>query len=109
MWISISNAGAAVVSLRDSASELERCRRALIARAELERHAMRHATQDLQIATDRIARIAVVGVRLLRRYWLPVGVLVAGGLFKRARPVLRLARTGLAIWQTVQLVRSARR
>jgi hypothetical protein len=109
MWISISNADAAVVSPRDSAGELERCRRILIARAELERHAMRDATQDLQIATDRIARIVVVGVRLLRRYWLPVGMLVAGGVFKRVRPVLRLAQTGLAIWQTVRLVRSPRR
>jgi hypothetical protein len=109
MWSSISNEGAAVVSPRDSARELERCRRVLIARAELERHAMRDATQDMQIATDRIARLAIVGVRLLRRYWLPVGVLLAGGLFKRARPVLRMARTGLAIWQTVRLVRNARR
>lgn len=105
----ISTAGATVVSPRDSAGELERCRRVLIARAELERRAMRDATQDLQIATDRIARIAVVGVRLLRRYWLPVGVLVVGGLSRRARPALRMAQTGLAIWQTMRLVRNARR
>jgi hypothetical protein len=98
-----------VVSLRADHAELERCRRVLIARAELERAAMSGATEDLQVASDRIARIAIVGMRLARRYWLPVGVLVAGGLFKRARPVLRMAKTGLALWQTARLLRSARR
>lgn len=104
----MSNAGPAVISPRSSAAELEHYRRLLAARAELERDAMRAATEDLQRASDRIARIAIVGVRLVRRYWLPAGVLVAGAVFKRARPVFRMARTGLAIWQTVQLLRNAR-
>jgi hypothetical protein len=80
-----------------------------MARAQLERLAMQDATEDLQEATDRFARIAVVGIRLMRRYWLPVGILLIGGMFKRARPALRAARTGLALWQTVRLVRNARR
>lgn len=98
-----------MISPRASAAELRRCREILIARAQLEREAMRDATQDLQVASDRIARIAIVGVTLIRRYWLPLSVLLAGGLFKRARPVLRIARTGLAIWQTARLLRAARR
>ena len=98
-----------MVSLPRSAVELERCRRVLIARAELERAAMRETTENLQIATDRIARIATVGISLARRYWLPAGILLAGSLFKRTRPVLRAARTGLALWQTVRLLRSAGR
>ena len=98
-----------MVSLRAGSGELERARQALIARAALERHAMGEATQDLQIATDRIARFAIIGIRLVRRYWLPAGLLLAGGLFKRTRPVLRLARTGLALWQTVRLLRNAGR
>jgi hypothetical protein len=81
----------------------------LIARAELERAAMRGATEDLQNATERIARIATFGIGLVRRYWLPVGILVAGGLFKRTRPVLRMAQIGFAIWQTARLLRNARR
>jgi hypothetical protein len=105
----MSNAGLAVVSPRNSAAELERHRRMLVARAELERDAMRAATEELQLASDRIAQIAIVGVSLVRRYWLPASVLVAGALFKRVRPMLRVARTGLAIWQTVQLLRNARR
>ncbi len=105
----MSNAGPAVINARSSTVELERYRRLLAARAELERDAMRAATEDLQLASDRIARIAIVGVRLVRRYWLPTSVLVAGALFKRARPMLRMARTGLVIWQTVQLLRNARR
>jgi hypothetical protein len=92
-----------------NAAELERHRRVLIARAELERQAMREATEDLQESTERIARIATIGISLVRRYWLPVGVLVAGGLFMRTRPVLRAAQTGLAIWQTVRMLRNARR
>lgn len=107
MWISVSNAGPAVISPRSSAAELDRYRQLLVARAELERDAMRGATEDLQFAGDRIARIAIVGVRLVRRYWLPAGVLVAGALFKHARPMLRMARTGLMIWQTVRLLRMA--
>jgi hypothetical protein len=98
-----------VISLRSSAAELERHRRLLTARAELERDAIRVATEDLQRASDRIARIAIVGVRLVRRYWLPASVLVAGALFKHARPILRMARTGLVIWQSVQLLRNTRR
>lgn len=69
---------------------------------------MQDATEDLQVASDRIVRFAVVGLSLVRRYWLPVGVLLAGSMFKRTRPVLRLARTGLALWQTVRLLRNAR-
>ena len=98
-----------MASLPTGAADLERCRRVLIARAELERLAMRDATEELQIASDRIARIATMGISLARRYWLPVGLLLAGGLFKRARPVLRMARTGLALWQTARLLRNARR
>jgi hypothetical protein len=90
---------------RNSAADLKASREILIARAALERTAIRDATQDLQIASERIARIAVVGVSLLRRYWLPAGLLLAGGLFKRTRPFLRMARTGLALWQTVRLLR----
>ena len=105
----MSNAGPAVISSRSSAVELERYRRRLTARAELERDAMRVATEDLQLASDRIARIVIVGVRMVRRYWLPASVLAAGALFKRTRPILRMARTGLVIWQTVQLLRNARR
>lgn len=89
----------------NSAADLKASREILIARATLERAAMRDATHDLQIASERIARIAVVGVTLVRRYWLPVGVLFAGGLFKRTRPFLKMARTGLAVWQTVRLLR----
>jgi hypothetical protein len=90
---------------RNSAANLKARREMLIARAALERSAIRDATQDLQIASERIARIALVGASLVRRYWLPAGLLVAGGLFKRVRPFLRVARTGLAVWQTVRLLR----
>jgi hypothetical protein len=93
------------VAARSSAADLRASREILIARAALERAAIRDATQDLQIASERIARIAVVGISLLRRYWLPAGLLLAGGLFKRARPFLKMARTGLAVWQTVRLLR----
>jgi hypothetical protein len=95
-----TNAGA-----RNSVANLKARREMLIARAGLERAAIREATQDMQIASERIARIALVGITLVRRYWLPVGVLLAGGLFKRARPFLKVARTGLAVWQTVRLLR----
>jgi hypothetical protein len=98
-----------VASTRASAAELKRCREVLIARAELERQVLRDATQDLQVASDRVARMAIVGATLARRYWVPATVLLAGGLFGRARPVLRMARTGLAVWQTVKLLRAARR
>ncbi|MBA4099526.1 MAG: hypothetical protein C0484_22480 [Rhodospirillum sp.] len=90
---------------RNSAADLNASREVLIARAALERAAIRDATQDLQIASERIARIAIVGATLVRRYWLPVGLLLAGGLFKRTRPFLKMARTGLAVWQTVRLLR----
>ena len=90
-----------------STAGLERRRRLLSERAELERNAMRAATEDLQRASDRIARIAIIGVRL-SRYWLPALVLVAGALLKRTGPMLRMARTGLVIWQTVVLLRNAR-
>jgi hypothetical protein len=90
---------------RSSAADLRVSREMLVARAALERAAIRDATQDLQIASERIARIAVGGISLLRRYWLPAGLLLAGGMFKRARPFLRMARTGLAVWQTVRLLR----
>ena len=105
----MSSAGPAVISPRSSAAELERHRRLLTARAELERDAIRVATEDLQLASDRIARIAIVGVSLVRRYWLLASVLAAGALFKRGRPMLRIVQTGVAIWQTVRLLRIARR
>ena len=89
---------------RSSAADLRASRELLIARAALERAAIRDATQDLQIASERIARIAVVGISLLRRYWLPAGLLLAGGMFRRARPFLKMARTGLAVWQAVRLL-----
>lgn len=98
-----------MVGLGSNSAELARCRRILTARAQFERHAMREATEDLQEAGERLARIAIVGIRLARRYWLPVGALLIGGMFKRARPVLRAAQTGLALWQTVRLLRTARR
>jgi len=104
--ISTCRPGAAVASRQ---AELQRCREFLVARAELERQALRDTTQDLQIASDRMARIAIVGVSLARRYWLPATVLLAGSLFKRARPVLRMARTGLAVWQTMKVLRASRR
>jgi hypothetical protein len=90
---------------RSRAAELEARREMLVARAALEREAVRDATQDLQIASERIARIAIAGVTLVRRYWLPIGVVLAGGLFKRTRPLLRFLRTGLAVYQTVRLLR----
>jgi hypothetical protein len=80
----------------------------LVARAADERQAMRDATAELQAATERCARIAVIGMRLVRRYWLPVGVLAASGLLKRARPILRAAQTGLVLWQTVRMLRNVR-
>jgi hypothetical protein len=91
-----------------TAAELRRNRELLIARAALEREAMRDATQDFQIASERIARIAVTGISLVRRYWLPASLLLAGGLFKRARPIFRMARTALAVWQAAKLLRAPR-
>lgn len=90
---------------RNVAADLKASRELLVARAALERVAMREATQDLQIASERIARIAVIALSLARRYWLPAGLLLAAGMFKRTRPLLRAARTGLAVWQTVRLLR----
>jgi hypothetical protein len=98
-----------MVSFRAGAGELERCRRALMARAELERRAMRDATEDLQDASDGVVRLAATGVRLARQFWLPVGVMAVGALSRRARPVLRAARAGLAVWQVVQMLRNAGR
>lgn len=95
--------------LRGGAGELRRRRENLIAEAELERAALRDATQDLQIASDRVARLAIGGLVFVRRYWLPLSVILAGALFKGARPALRMARTGLAVWQTVLLLRAFRR
>ena len=97
-----------MIGFGSNAAELERCRRILIARAEFEREAMQEATQDLQIASDRIARIAIVTIRLVRRFWLPLGVLAVGSVFKRARPMLRAAQTGLTLWQTVRMLRNVR-
>jgi len=98
-----------VVRLGSNAAELERCRQVLIVRAALERHAMRETTEELQDAGDRIGRIAVIGIRIARRYWLPAGVLLGGMFFKRVRPLLRAAQTGLAVWQTVRMLRNVRR
>ena len=97
-----------MVKLSAGAGELKRNRELLIVRAALEREAMRDATQDFQIASERIARIAVTGVTLVRRYWLPASLLLAGGMFKRVRPVLRMARTALTVWQAVKLIRAPR-
>ena len=97
-----------MVSLRASSVELKRSRETLIMRAALERAAMRDATQDLQISTERIARIAVTGISLARRYWLPASLLLVGSFFKRARPALRMARTALTVWQAVRLLRASR-
>jgi hypothetical protein len=91
------------------AVELERRRRLLILRAALERSALQGATEDMQMATDRIVRVGGIVVTLVRRFWLPLGVLAAAGLFNRLGPMLWVARTGLAIWQTARLVRAGRR
>lgn len=98
--------GLVVIRKRSRTAQLVRYRRLLVARAALERDAMRAATADLQFASDRIARIAVVGGAILRRCWLPASVLVASVLLKRARPALRMARLGFDIWQLVRLLRS---
>lgn len=97
-----------MASLRGGAADLERCRRVLMARAAFEREAMRMTTADLQDATDHLARIAVMGIRLVHQFWLPAGLLMAGSLSRRARPVLRAVRTGLAVWQAVQMLRKGR-
>lgn len=102
-------AGTLVASKRAQAAELRHRREALVMRAALERAALRDATQDLQIASDRAARIALLGVTLVRRYWLPLGLIAAATFSRRVRPLLRIARTGLAVWQTVRLLREARR
>ena len=92
-----------------SAVELELCRQALIVRAALERHAMRETTEELQEAGDRVAHVAIAVIRIVRRYWLPAGMLFGSMFFKRARPVLRAAQTGLAVWQTMRMLRNAPR
>ena len=97
-----------MVSVRGSMADLKRSREILIMRAGLEREAMRDATQDMHIASERIARIAVTGIALARRYWVPASLLLASSFFKRARPALRMARTGLAVWQAVRLLRASR-
>ena len=89
-------------------SDLKARRELLVARAALERVAIREATQDFQIASERVARVAWLGVSLVRRYCLPLAVLAAGGMFKRLRPLLRAARTAVAVWQTVRLLRTVR-
>jgi hypothetical protein len=77
-------------------------------RAAVERMSLAGATEDLQDATDRIARVAVAVVTVGRRFWLPVAAVAAAGLYRRVGPVLRLARTGLTIWQIAKMVRTAR-
>lgn len=106
---SILRAGTLVASKRAQAADLRQRREALVMRAALERAALRDATQDLQIAGDRVARIAITGVTLIRRYWLPLGLIAAATFSRRVRPLLRIARTGLVVWQTVRLLRDARR
>lgn len=98
-----------MISPRAGAAELRRCREMLVARAAFERQALGAATQDLQVASDRVARLAIMGTTLIRRYWLPAGLLLAGSLFHRTRPLLRAVRTGLAVWQAVRLLRGPRR
>ena len=91
-----------------SAAELARTRRMLQERAALERMSLAGATEDLQDATDRIARVAVAVITVGRRFWLPITVVAAAGLFRRVGPALRLARTGLTIWQVAKMIRSVR-
>lgn len=98
-----------MASARGGMAELERCRSMLMVRAELERRAMRDTTEDLQDASDGVVRLAAAGVHLARQFWLPVGVMIVGALSRRARPVLRAARAGLAVWQVVQMLRNAGR
>jgi hypothetical protein len=76
--------------------------------AAVERMSLAGATEDLQDATDRIARVAVAVVAVGRRFWLPIAAVAAAGLFRRVVPALRLARTGLMIWQIAKMVRTAR-
>ena len=92
-----------------SAGELARLRDMLRERAAIERMSLAGATEDLQDATDRIARVAIAVVTVGRRFWLPIAAVAAVGLFRRAGPVLRLARTGLTVWQFAKLIRAARR
>jgi len=106
---STSPAGGPVPSRRGQPAELRQRREALVMRAALERAALRDATQDLQIAGDRVARIALTAVTLIRRYWLPLGLIAAATFSRRVRPLLRIARTGLVVWQAVRLLRDARR
>jgi len=98
-----------MVSARGGMAEFERCRGVLMARAELERRAMRIATADMQDASDGVVRLAATGVRIARQFWLPVGVTIVGALSRRARPVLRAARAGLAVWHVMQMLRKAGR
>jgi hypothetical protein len=66
---------------------------------------MRVATEDLRRASDHIA---IIGLRL-SHCWLPGLMRATGPLLERARSLLRLARTGLAIWQIMQLLRNPHR
>ena len=77
-------------------------------RAAIERMSLAGATEDLQDATDRIARLAVAIVTVGRQFWLPIAAIAVAGLFRRTRPALRLARAGLTAWQFARLIRSAR-
>ncbi|HEX6118172.1 MAG TPA: hypothetical protein VFZ03_01900 [Dongiaceae bacterium] len=98
-----------MASARGGMAELERCRGVLMARADLERRAMRIATEDMQDASDGVVGLAVTAVRLMRQFWLPIGITTVGALSRRARPVLRAARAGLAVWHVVRMLRNARR
>ena len=92
-----------------SAAELRRMRHMLRERAAIERMSLAGATEDLQDATDRIARIATAVIAVGRRYWLPIAAVAASGLFRRLGPIMRLARTGLTVWQVARMIRAARR
>ena len=92
-----------------SAAELARMRRMLRERAAIERMSLAGATEDLQDATDRIARVAVAAITIGRRYWLPIAAIAATGLFRRVGPMLRLVRAGLTVWQVAKMIRAARR
>ena len=91
-----------------SARDLARLRRMLQERAAIERMSLAGATEDLQDATDRIARVAIAVITVGRRFWLPIAAVAVAGLFRRAGPALRLARAGLTVWQVAKLVRSVR-
>lgn len=101
-------AGGAEPASRRDAAELARLRAQLIQRAALERYALREPAAGLQAAGDGVVRAAGVAVGLVRRFWLPLGVLMVAGLFTRLGPALRVARMGLAVWQVARLLRHGR-